>query len=321
MNNKCNHSVVGMSIFITIFIIAQIDIVQEGKFIPSISNILTFDVEEWFQVYNLWEAIPRSEWVNCERRLENQIEKVLDLLDEFGKKATFFVLGWVAKHRPEVVKSIHRRGHEIASHGLNHDLVTTMDAARFRAETLETGQRLEDLTGRQLHGYRASNFSIRHQNSWAFDILAELGYSYDSSVYPIGRKRYGIPGFPREPVKLKLASGGALLEFPLTTLKAAGKTLPVAGGGFFRFYPLCITRHAINSLNRKGIPAVIYLHPWEFDQEQPRIRKGNAQKIWMHYHNLDKTENRLRRLLSEFKLGSVRSVLEKGELNFREYSL
>ncbi len=284
----------------------------------KIRNIISFDVEEWFQVYNLWGAIPRSEWVNCQPRLENQVKRLLDILDEFRVEATFFVLGWVAKHQPLIVKSIHQRGHEIASHGLNHDLVTDMSEERFRTETLETGHRLSDLTGESIYGYRASNFSIRRQNLWALDVLAELGYCYDSSIYPVGRKRYGIENFPREPVRLKLPNGGELLEFPPPTMKLLGKTIQVAGGGFFRFYPLCLTRRAITCLNTKDIPAVIYLHPWEIDPGQPHVKVGSVQKRWMHYINLDKTENRLRMILSKFDFGSFSQIINKDAMNFRE---
>lgn len=277
----------------------------------SISNILTIDVEEWFQVYNLWDSIPRSTWDSYPSRLESQINRLLTILARHECKATFFVLGWVAKHRPNVVKAIVREGHEIASHGLNHDLVFDMDAERFREETLETNRILEDLAGSKIRGYRASNFSITRENLCAFEVLAELGFEYDSSVYPINRRRYGIPGFPRGPVRLELPSGNSLVEFPAPTMSLFGIPIPVAGGGFFRFWHYSITSRAIKSLNRKGLPAVIYLHPWELDPDQPRIKGGGRHKLWMHYYNLDKTYGRLERILTEFKFEKMRELMRQ----------
>ncbi len=276
----------------------------------DVTNILTFDVEEWFQVYNLWEAIPRSEWEGCPSRLENQVAKLLDILDRRNCRATFFVLGWVARHRPGVVKEIARRGDEIACHGLNHDLVTDMTPERFRRETAAATELLEDLTGVKVRGYRASNFSIQRGNLWALEVLAELGFAYDSSVYPVVRGRYGIPGFPRGPVRLILPSGATLLEFPPPTMRFLGATVPVAGGGYFRFFPYRVTRGALTRLNRAGAPAVVYLHPWEIDPGQPRVKGGGILKRWMHYCNLSRTEGRLERLLEDFRFGSVEEALE-----------
>jgi len=198
-----------------------------------------------------------------------------------------------------------------------------MTPAQFRREPEDTSKLLEDLTGSHVRGYRASNFSITNANLWTLEVLIELGFDYDSSIYPIRRDRYGIPGFPRGPVKLDLSSETSLIEFPMPTMCVAGRIIPAAGGGFFRFWPYMVTKRTIRALNRQQQPVVIYLHPWEFDPDQPRIKIGNRKKLWMHYYNLHSTEKRLNRILQDFKfitMGKLADKLKDDLETYRFYS-
>lgn len=268
-------------------------------------NILTLDVEEWFQVQNLADSIPKVSWHRLPSRVEVGLNLFLDILDEYDVKATFFILGWIVLRFPQVVGKIVKRGHEAACHGWEHEMISRMNAGSFRDETDAAATAIADIAGKPVMGYRAPTFSINKDNLWAFEILGELGFKYDSSVYPIRRERYGMPGFPRYPVRLDLPSGADLVEFPLPTMRLPGMNLPVGGGGYLRFWPYAMTKKAVELLNFSGVPAVVYLHPWELDPDQPRILQGSQIKRWMHYHNLSQTETNLRNLLIDFKFTTM----------------
>jgi polysaccharide deacetylase family protein (PEP-CTERM system associated) len=263
----------------------------------SIVNAMTVDVEDYFHVSAFAAALDRNNWPKFESRVERNTHRLLDLFDEHRTRITFFVLGWVAERHPALIQELQRRGHEVACHGLTHELVFRQTPAVFREETLRSKSLLEDLTGTQVRGYRAASYSITRSSLWALDILEELGFVYDSSIFPITHDLYGIPGAPRHPHKV---GSGRLLEVPLTTVRVAGQRLPCAGGGYFRLLPYSLFRWSLRRVNSEGMSAVFYLHPWEIDPGQPRI-KASLKSRFRHYTNLERTEGRLRNLLREFR--------------------
>ena len=275
----------------------------------SITNALTVDVEDYFHVSALAGAIHRDTWDSRESRVEGNVRKLLALFDETGARGTFFVLGWVAERYPELVRQIAQRGHEIACHGFSHRLVYEQPPEEFHEETLRAKKLLEDVTGSAVLGYRAASYSIVRRSLWALDTLVELGFAYDSSIFPVRHDRYGIPDAERSPHRLATPSGKAIVEWPLSTAQAFGLKLPVSGGGYFRLLPYWLTRWGLKSINqREARPFIFYLHPWEIDPEQPRVAVGPLSRF-RHYTNLEKCEGRLRRLLREFRFGTVRDGL------------
>jgi polysaccharide deacetylase family protein (PEP-CTERM system associated) len=273
-------------------------------------NALTVDVEDYFQVDAFARQIDPATWDRIPLRVERNTQRLLDLFAEKGVQATFFVLGWVAERCPGLVRTIAERGHEVACHGYSHQLIYGQTPAVFRDETMRAKACLEDQAQRPVLGYRAASYSITQRSLWALDVLAELDFAYDSSIFPIRHDRYGIPGSPRWPYRLTTPNGGSLLEFPPSTFSLLGYRLPVAGGGYFRLYPYELTRFALARLNWvEGQPFIFYLHPWEIDPEQPRIRAGWLS-TFRHYTNLHRCEARLRQLLRDFRFTTVREVLE-----------
>mgnify|MGYP001373176294 CR=1 FL=1 len=277
------------------------------------ANAMTVDVEDYFHVAALAESIPREHWERCEPRVENNTHRLLDLFDEFDVRITFFVLGWVAERFPGLVREIAARGHEVASHGWSHQLVYEQGRDEFRQETGRAKRLLEDLVQQPIEGYRAASYSITRDSLWALDVLAEEGFVWDSSIFPVRHDRYGIPGASRWPHVITASGGGRLVEFPLTTCSVFGSRLPIAGGGYFRLYPYGLTRAGLASVNREGRPFIFYLHPWEIDPDQPRV-KASALSTFRHYNNLARCEARLRALLRDFRFGTVREVLERLDL-------
>jgi polysaccharide deacetylase family protein (PEP-CTERM system associated) len=270
---------------------------------------MSVDVEDYFHVAALSEAIPRGDWDGMNGRVDQSTRRLLDLFDSADTQATFFVLGWVAERHPDLVREVQARGHEVACHGYSHRMVYEQSPEEFREETLRSKALLEDLTGEPIAGYRAASYSITPKSRWALDILAEAGFLYDSSIFPVRHDLYGMPGAPRFPHVLTTDSGAKLVEFPPTTARLLGQNLPAPGGGYFRLYPYALSRWLIQRVNRQeGQPAIFYLHPWEVDPGQPRIETGWRSKF-RHYNNLDKCEGRLRRLLGEFGFATVRQVL------------
>ncbi|QVW33923.1 DUF3473 domain-containing protein [Geobacter sulfurreducens] len=277
-------------------------------------NALTIDVEDYFQVTAFERHVNRDEWDRYPLRVEANTLRILDMLDEFGVSATFFVLGWVAERCPSLVKEIARRGHEIASHGYGHELVYRIGPERFREDVRRSKQFLEDIGGCAVRGYRAPSYSITGKSLWALDILVEEGFSYDSSIFPVIHDTYGIPDAGRFPGILRCGSG-TIREFPLTTLplRVAGREhrLPIAGGGYLRLFPARFICRGIRAVNRKEQqPAVLYFHPWEIDPGQPRISAGLKSRF-RHYLNLHSTEAKLRTLFGSLRFGPMNRVLDE----------
>ena len=274
-------------------------------------NALTIDVEDYYHVSAFESVIPYRDWERFESRVEQNTHRILDLLDQYKTKATFFVLGWVAERRPGLIRAISERGHEVASHGYAHQRIDTQSPDKFREETRRSKRIIEDTIGQPIYGYRAASYSITAKSMWALDILREEGFLYDSSIFPVWHDLYGIPGYNRTCHLLSGNGGSGMVEFPLSTLSLAGVHIPIAGGGYLRFFPYGFTRWAITQLNEKeGQPAVVYLHPWEVDPEQPRIRASVISRF-RHYNNLNKTEYRLKALLGDFAFGTMSEVLRK----------
>jgi polysaccharide deacetylase family protein (PEP-CTERM system associated) len=274
----------------------------------KILNALTIDVEDYFQVAALAEAVDRDDWSSMEYRVEANTDRLLALFDEHQTKATFFTLGWVAERSPALIRRIRDAGHEIASHGYSHQLIYTQTPEVFREETRKSKTVLEDTTGNAVTGYRAASYSITSKSRWALDILYEEGFTWDSSIFPVHHDRYGMPGTPHEPYLLQTPNGGTLIEFPLSTCPIGQYRLPIAGGGYFRLFPYGFSRWGLGKINKAGQPFIFYLHPWEIDTEQPRL-KVKAFSRFRHYNNLDKCMGRLERLLGDFRFGSVSDVL------------
>jgi polysaccharide deacetylase family protein (PEP-CTERM system associated) len=269
-------------------------------------NALTIDVEEHFHVSVFDGLVPRSEWGGMESRVRANTERLLDIIGT--TKGTFFVLGWVAERHRDLVRTIAAAGHEIASHGYAHRLVYDQTPEAFRNDVRRAKAVLEDAAGVEVVGYRAPSYSITPQSLWALDILIEEGYRYDSSVFPIRHDRYGIPVSPRHPYAIDRPAG-TIIEAPGSTTRLGPLNLPVAGGGYFRILPYAWTRWGIDRVNRiEARPAIFYLHPWEVDPEQPRLRAGLLGSF-RHYRNLHRTEARLRQLLADFRFAPLSSVL------------
>ena len=268
----------------------------------AITNALTIDVEDYFQVSAFAPYIRRADWELQECRVERNVERILALLDRHGTQATFFTLGWVAERYPALVRQIVAQGHELASHGYGHERASDLTEADFYTDIDRAKKLLEDLTGVAVQGYRAPSFSIGHGNLWAFDALARAGYSYSSSVYPIRHDHYGMPDAPR--FAHRVASG--LLEVPPTTIRVRGRNWPASGGGFFRLLPYAVSRWMLRRVNAQDREAaVFYFHPWEIDPGQPRIAGVDAKTRFRHYLNLDRMERRLERLLGDFRWGRM----------------
>jgi polysaccharide deacetylase family protein (PEP-CTERM system associated) len=286
-----------------------------AKLMPRILNAFTIDVEDYFQVAALAPAIPRASWPTREYRVEKNTERLLALLARRGVQGTFFVLGWVAERSPALIQRIAAAGHEIACHGYSHELVYRQTQGVFREETTRSKKYLEDLLGTAVAGYRAASFSITQQSLWALDVLIDLGFQYDSSVFPIRHDRYGIPGAAPEPGVLLAPSKRGLVEFPMSAASFMGVQVPVSGGGYFRILPYWVTRTGLRQINKTHArPFTFYLHPWEVDPGQPRVKVGWFSRF-RHYTNLDRCEARLERLLTEFSFGPMRNVLvERGLL-------
>jgi polysaccharide deacetylase family protein (PEP-CTERM system associated) len=279
-----------------------------------IINAMTVDVEDYFHVAALAESIDRSRWEEMEYRAEANTRRLLDLFEQNGVHATFFVLGWVARRSPELIREIHRRGHEVASHGMSHKLVYNQTPEEFSRETYEAKALLEDIIGVPVLGYRASTYSITARCLWALDILREAGFAYDSSIFPIRHDLYGIPDAPVAPSRIGTPKGESIVEFPMSTAPMFGARIPVSGGGYFRLLPYWLTRAGLAKLNTKlQRPFIFYLHPWEVDPDQPRVQ-ASWKSTLRHYTNLDRCEARLRRLVREFRFGRVRDVLTNAAL-------
>lgn len=269
-------------------------------------HALSFDVEEHFQVAAFWSPERRRHWDQYESRVAANVEKILEILSGQAVQATFFILGWVAQKHPSVVRKIAQAGHEIASHGFGHEMITAQTPGVFREDIRRSKDILENIIGGAVHGYRAPSFTITRDTKWALPALVEEGYVYDSSIFPIQHDRYGMPeANPR--CHLLETSAGPLWEVPPTTMKVGPMRVPIAGGGYFRLYPYSLLRTMLGKTAAGGHPLVMYLHPWELDPEQPRMN-GSLLSRFRHYINLGKTESRLRQLVTDFPFSSIRAT-------------
>jgi polysaccharide deacetylase family protein (PEP-CTERM system associated) len=282
------------------------DRVAEPARATQIRNAMTVDVEDYFQVQAFTGVISRARWDTIPTRVEANMDRVLALFDQAGIRATFFTLGWVAERYPAIVRRIVAGGHELASHGYGHERVDRQDPETFRADVVKARAILEDLGGVPVVGYRAPTFSINRSNTWAFDVLAEAGYRYSSSVFPIRHDLYGVPDAPRHPHR---AGGHGLWEIPMTTLRLGGRNLPCAGGGYFRLVPYAVYRQALRHVHRaERRSAIFYFHPWEIDPAQPRVAGARPLARFRHTVNLSAMFGRLEALLRDFAWDRVDRV-------------
>ena len=265
---------------------------------PEIVNALTIDVEDYFHVSAFAAHISRKNWDDHPCRIERNIERILQMLDEAGVHATFFTLGWVAERYPALIRGIGEAGHEVASHGFAHHRATEQQEREFFADISLAKAVIEDVTGREVKGYRAPSFSVGPTNAWAFECIAGAGYRYSSSLYPIRHDHYGAPESPRFAHEV----GPKLLEIPIATVRLFSANWPAGGGGYFRLLPYRISCWSLRRINAvDGKPAMFYFHPWEIDPEQPRVDGVSAKTRFRHYVNLDRMAPRLRRLLADFR--------------------
>jgi polysaccharide deacetylase family protein (PEP-CTERM system associated) len=274
----------------------------------GVVNAMTVDVEDYFQVSAFRHVVPFDSWDGLESRVCRNTERLLSILGDADVRGTFFMLGWVARKYPRLVRAIADAGHELASHGCDHRLVYESTEKEFRNDIRVAKRLIEDAGGQAVTGYRAPSFSIVKESMWALDILIEEGFEYDASIYPIRHDRYGVPGADRHIHDLRRAAG-TIRECPSATIRYGPFTLPTAGGGYFRILPYAWTRWGIERLNRvEGQPAIFYLHPWEIDPAQPRLASRSLSSL-RHYSNLAGCERRLKRLLREFPFGRLADVL------------
>jgi polysaccharide deacetylase family protein (PEP-CTERM system associated) len=268
-------------------------------------SIISVDVEDYYHVEAFSSVVDRATWGTYASRVEQNTQRILDLFDEFNVTGTFFILGWVAEHYPRLVGQIAERGHEPACHSYWHRLIYKLTPDEFREDTLCAKNCIEQAAGQPVYGYRAPSFSITGRSAWALDILAELGFRYDSSVFPVKHDLYGVPGAPRGPFRVETGFG-PIIEFPMATFRLrAGPNLPVGGGGYLRMLPYWYTKAGVERAWREGLPVVSYVHPWEIDPEQPRLG-GPFKSRLRHYTNLKRTESRLRKLFTLDKFSSFR---------------
>ena len=265
----------------------------------ALRNAMTCDVEDYFQVSAFAPVVARDQWPRMECRIERNVDNVLALMEEASVRATFFTLGWIAERYPQVVRRIAAQGHEVASHGYAHQRASDQDVAQFDQDIRSSKALLEDLSGQPVLGYRAPSFSIGERNLWALERLAQAGYRYSSSIYPVLHDHYGMPGAPRFAFRPQGTHG--IIEIPVATARVGQRNLPAGGGGYFRLLPYSLSRWMLDRVNRlDGMPAVFYFHPWELDPGQPRPRGASLKTRFRHYVNLHRTEGRLRRLARDF---------------------
>jgi len=272
----------------------------------TMENYLTIDVEDYFQVAAFGDIIDPDEWEGMDQRVQANVGPILGLLERYRIRATFFVVGWIAEKHPQVVRAIVDAGHDIGCHSYWHRNIYDLSPEEFREDTMRAKTILEELCGRRVVAYRAPSYSITNNSLWALDILAEAGFTVDSSIFPILHDRYGIPDSPR--FRYKLSQNG-MTEFPISTALFFGKKIPVAGGGYFRLFPYWFTRMALLRINeQEKQPFVFYLHPWEIDPGQPRFERASMFSRFRHYNNLDKTLGRFQKLLTDFRFGPLPCV-------------
>lgn len=288
---------------------------QQRETTKKITNAMTVDVEDYFQVSAFEKIIKREQWDTLPQRVESNTHRVLDLFAQGGIKATFFTLGWVAERHPQLIQRMVSEGHELASHGYSHIRVTQQQPSQFREDIVRTKKMLEDIGGVAVRGYRAASYSIGSANLWALDELKGAGYDYSSSIYPVKHDLYGMPECSRFACYPR--GQGSILEIPVTTVELLGKKLPAGGGGFFRLYPYPVSRWALQRVNRRDLePALFYFHPWEIDPGQPRQHNIPLKTRVRHYLNLGRMETRLKALMQDFSWGRMDQIfLTESNLN------
>jgi polysaccharide deacetylase family protein (PEP-CTERM system associated) len=275
-----------------------------------IKNVVSVDVEDYFHAESFSDVVDRSRWDSYTSRVESNTRRLLELLQQCEVHATFFILGWVAERFPSLVREIADGGHELACHSYWHRLIYTLSAAEFREDTRRAKDVIEQISGLPVNGYRAPTYSVVDGSVWALEILAELGFTYDSSIFPIHHDRYGMPWVPRTPFRFETAAG-PMTEFPITTFRLGTHNLPVGGGGYLRLLPMSYTRLGLRRVQKEGVPIVIYIHPWEVDPEQPRL-PGRLSSRLRHYTNLSRMLERFKSVLQE---GTYTSFRESGLTN------
>lgn len=277
---------------------------------PPPINGLSVDVEDWFQVGAFENVIARDSWDGLADRVERNCDAILAMFAEADVKATFFTLGWVAERHPGLMRRIVAAGHELASHGWDHARVFTLGAERFAADLERSRKTIEDAGGVAVIGYRAPSFSIDGRTPWAYEVMAQQGYAYSSSVAPIAHDHYGWREAPR--FAFRPLTGSDLVEIPVTTAEFAGRRLAAGGGGFFRVLPYAFSRWAIRQVNRRdGRPAVFYFHPWEIDPGQPRVADAPLRSRLRHYSRLEQMSGKLRQLVGEFSWGRMDALAQR----------
>jgi polysaccharide deacetylase family protein (PEP-CTERM system associated) len=270
-------------------------------------NAFSVDVEDYFQVEAFKSVIDRTDWDRHPSRVAGSTDRMLELLEAANVRATFFVLGWVAERFADLISRIESHGHEIASHGYSHELVHAQTANEFRQDIRLAKKLLEDIVGKNVRGFRAPTFSIGSQNWWAYEVLAEEGYEYSSSIFPISHDLYGMPSAPRTP--FRPLGSDAFLEIPVTTIRLLNKNRPCAGGGYFRLLPYSASRWCMRRVNKVDrMPCIFYCHPWEIDVDQPRIAHAPLKSRFRHYLNIGKTADRIARLLRDFSWGRIDEI-------------
>ena len=268
-------------------------------------QVMTVDVEDYFHVSAFEKSINKSDWKNLELRVEKNTYRLLALFAETEAKCTFFTLGWVAERCPNLIKDIVEQGHELASHGYAHQRATVMTPEQFRADVSKSKDLLEDAAGQAIIGYRAPSFSFNDSNTWVYQELAELGFEYSSSTYPIEHDLYGVPNWPR----FKYQRPEGIIEIPVPTVRKGGKNTGIGGGGYFRLYPYWLSKRRIDHyLTTEQQPYSFYFHPWEIDPKQPRISAASMKSKLRHYVNLSKMEDKIGRLLDDYQWDTMKSV-------------
>lgn len=273
-------------------------------------NVLSFDVEDYFQVSGMEAIVSRDDWDKYPSRIEQNIQKVLEILGHRDVKATFFILGWIAERHRQLIKQIAELGHEIACHGYHHRLVYDMTTEELISDIKQTINLLEDITGQKIYGYRAPSFSLGIDDIEKFEAMTEFGLKYDTSLFPIKHFRYGkARSIPLGPFDIKKGDRLLMKEFPMTVVNFLGKRIPAGGGGYLRLYPNFFIRRNFKKVNAEGRPIIIYLHPWEFDPDQPRLKGAGFGNTLRHYLNLHKTQSKLEMVLQNFEFGTFLELL------------
>ncbi|WP_085300427.1 XrtA system polysaccharide deacetylase [Cognaticolwellia mytili] len=274
----------------------------------KIINAMTVDVEDYFHVSAFENTIPRSNWEKMPLRVERNTYRLLELFEKYNVKSTFFTLGWVAKHCPNLIKAIVDQGHELASHGYSHKRATEMTRAEFFSDVEQSKNILEELSGKKIVGYRAPSFSVNETNTWVYDVLIELGFQYSSSTYPINHDLYGVPDWPRF-AYLRDVSDQKLIEIPIPTIRHRDINTGIGGGGYFRLYPYWLSKRRIDKFHKlEQMPYNFYFHPWEIDPDQPRVKEASLKSKFRHYVNLSRMEGKLEQLLKEYQWDTMKSV-------------